>query len=155
MRTQPKLAIATKSTAPTYVDVFLERHRRLVEMAATIVLATIKDEPRITKAEVMEELRESSSLRSLLRPVKDYRLSDWLSTANVMGAFYDYGIEMRPGIGFTFIVSRKQIPKNGNVYDLAMAKVRRERATINSSMLAREQRDFVRELNKLKKDAGL
>jgi hypothetical protein len=155
MKTKSRLALATKITAPSYVDVFLERHRRLVELAATIVLATIKNEPRITKAEVIEQLRASSSLRSLLRPVKDYRISDWLSIANNMGAFYDYGLEMRQGVGFTFVVARNKVPKNGNVYDLSMAKVQRERASINTSVLAREQRDFVRELDRLKKDAGL
>jgi hypothetical protein len=156
MKAQPRLAIATKGTNPTYVDVFLERHRRLIELTATIILAAIKNKQlRITKQEVMDQIRASTSMRALLRQVKDYRLSEWLSVANAMGAFYDYGLEIKSGIGFTFIVARNRVPKNKNVYDFAMAKVQRERAAINTVILAKEQRDYSRELERLRRYAGL
>lgn len=121
-----------------YTDVFNQRHGRLVQLAATIVLAVTKsDAPRITKRELVDRIKTSTSLRLFLKPIKEYRIADWLSTANVMGAFRDYGVEIRPGVGFTRADPKVEDP------------------VVVNKILVKEQRNFAKELVQIRKRAGL
>jgi hypothetical protein len=125
-------------TKINYTDVFNQRHGRLVQLAATIVLAVTKsDAPRITKRELVDKIKTSSSLRLFLKSIKEYRIADWLSTANVMGAFRDYSVEIRPGVGFTRAEPRTEDP-----------------VALNQT-LVKEQRNFAKELVKIRRSAGL
>jgi hypothetical protein len=124
-------------TKINYGDVFNQRHGRLVQLAAATVLAITNNEPRITKRQLVDKIKTSTSLRLFLKPIKEYRIADWLSTANVMGAFKEYGIEIRPGVGFT------------------RAEPKVEDPVVVNNTLAKEQRNFVKELVQIRKRAGL
>lgn len=90
----------SRNRPPRTVTEYLEQYRGIILAAVAIILHRLEKNERATAYLVAYELLALSIMRPYAETMKPYRVEALVSTAGKFGAFAEFDIVSRRGVGF-------------------------------------------------------